>query len=939
MAQLRLVLVFVLWGSWACSSEPRAGGQTGDPGVSEFTSFDPDSPGGLGGGAVGGGDCASGLLPIGERGNLGDVKRRWLDDGHLLQLDPREGLAVLDVTGAAPRVIGRLPLPPSIGDLYVTGQRALIVRRNARPFESYWPNGYPRLDDEAELIVVDLSDPERPLRLSSTALAEGARLSHLVVSEGSTHLYVLSDGGAPGGCRGPMGHALLAAYELVDGELVQGASLELGPDVGSVGFAQDNLVVVRRARDMGSAPLRLSLVPLSKADGSLKEGDAVDLALGPIGLHAAGDTLRVVSSESLSLFDISDPHHPRGLAECALDAGEFFFARVSFTPHHTFVTDVGRSGENRVFSVAADDDGSCNVEDRAGHGRTLIALTESRVLDIEAGEDGLEVRLLDDADLAVLDAKVVALEAGLSEVGYNLGEDVLTLLAAPGAEQDGVFGIGLSGSSAGGEALSGLQLFSFSSSTLSARGALSPARPWAGAVGASAPLVQLPTGVARLDLGSLDAPRVSEGVGLFASYARAWALDDHWLRVRLPGEADSSYRDKYGLSNDALLSPRVPAHLEVVDAREGPASEKVIASLEVNPLASFVRVGNLVVSIVSSLERGPQPARMEVFDLEDPSHPRRRGALMVSDLWLRDKFGRGQLGGPNDPFDCLDCPGPDLAPRTLVVPGALVFRSPEEANPRTLRVLDLRDPDAPALHEPLDPPSSADMVSALTVGSSVYYAHRVRNEEPAEEGTWPRARFYFGRVDLSDPSAPVFAPEVNVPGQLVAIDGEHVYTREFFQRDGKLHTRVHRSLVRDGHAELRATHDFGDWLALSIATDGAGHLLADLQPPAWESPSEHDPPRGLVLHVLDADSLELVGKGDVGRFGTRLAARGDRVLYEASQGFLVMDLSDPAAPFARAWVPVFTLYSTRGQLTQDGALLHDGVGLIYLDGGFANLPR
>jgi hypothetical protein len=257
-------------------------------------------------------------------------------------------------------------------------------------------------------------------------------------------------------------------------------------------------------------------------------------------------------------------------------------------------------------------------------------------------------------------------------------------------------------------------------------------------VGASAPLVQLPSGVARLDLGALDAPRVSQGVGLFAPYARAWPLDDHWLRVRLPGEADGSYLDKYGLSYDALLSPLVPAYLEVVDARGGPASEKVVASLEVNPLASFVRVGKLVVSVVSSLERGPQPARIEVFDLEDPSHPRRRGELIVSNLWLRDKFGRGHLGGPNDPFDCLDCPGPDLSPRTLVVTGALVFRSPEEANPRTLRVLDLRDPDALALQDPLELPSSADMVSALSLGSSVYYAHQRSHHRGGAGGSWRR---------------------------------------------------------------------------------------------------------------------------------------------------------------------------------------------------------
>jgi hypothetical protein len=90
----------------------------------------------------------------------------------------------------------------------------------------------------------------------------------------------------------------------------------------------------------------------------------------------------------------------------------------------------------------------------------------------------------------------------------------------------------------------------------------------------------------------------------------------------------------------------------------------------------------------------------------------------------------------------------------------------EDVTKAWLEVVDLRDPEAPRTTR-LDLPASTGLTGLHVDGNTVLTSHF----EPLPDNPL-RARFYFDRIDLTNPSAPRVTQKINVPGSLFAWDDD-----------------------------------------------------------------------------------------------------------------------------------------------------------------------
>jgi hypothetical protein len=225
----------------------------------------------------------------------------------------------------------------------------------------------------------------------------------------------------------------------------------------------------------------------------------------------------------------------------------------------------------------------------------------------------------------------------------------------------------------------------------------------------------------------------------------------------------------------------------------------------------------------------------------------------------------------------------------------------------TVDVLDVTDPSQPVLAEPVELPREDEGVSMLAENSAVWLSFR-RPHDVATD-VRPYVRYFIRKIDLEQPSAPDVKNPINVPGELVVVNGETIFTRDFVWREDRVETAIARSKLFYGQAYLQAQRVFEDQQVEAIALDGVGHVLVshrDVSHWIWH------PDRGLEalqrLSVLDADSDDLarLAEVDVASWATLRDARAGRALFQVPGGLLLFNLDDPARPFAQAF------FATRG---------------------------
>lgn len=163
-------------------------------------------------------------------------------------------------------------------------------------------------------------------------------------------------------------------------------------------------------------------------------------------------------------------------------------------------------------------------------------------------------------------------------------------------------------------------------------------------------------------------------------------------------------------------------------------------------------------------------------------------------------------------------------------------------------------------------------------------------------------QYFMQSVDMSDPMNPAVGEPVNIPGQLVSMNADVIYTRDLVWGERFVETAIARLQLRDGLAYLQSWRQFEDQYVDAVSLDGVGNLLVS-HSDIWDysTSPEWNPQHWLT--ILDAETLVETGSTAVDAWASFAQAVDGRALFAVPGGMLVMNIEDPANPFAQAWFP------------------------------------
>jgi hypothetical protein len=236
-------------------------------------------------------------------------------------------------------------------------------------------------------------------------------------------------------------------------------------------------------------------------------------------------------------------------------------------------------------------------------------------------------------------------------------------------------------------------------------------------------------------------------------------------------------------------------------------------------------------------------------------------------------------------------------------------------------------------------PSGEHDVSYLVDGSNIYVTHRESYDKPNDSRAY--YRYYYRKVDYSSPTSPTVGDGVNIPGKLIAVDGDHVITRDYLWGEEIVETSINKLEVRDATAYLQATHRLEDRRVEQVALDGSQHALVSHRLSWRARDSGGDLPiahggvgqddDGTYMKVLDLGSeLDVLSNPKVADWATLETARDGKALFSVPGGMMVADLANARQPVAQAYFP------QRGG-TRDLNVREDGT--VYLAAGRYGMYR
>jgi hypothetical protein len=972
-----------------------------------------------------------------ERGDL----FRVLGDGRILNLNRYRGVQIIDVRDLErPRIEGRLAVSGEPVELYVVGDRALVLLNDWQGYAGTREDVRVASVQGGLVMNIDLSDRAAPRLLAQAAVQGSIRTSRLTQGGEQAALYVAAQLHEQYDQRGRQTVAprtVIKSFDVSGEALRERSELDLGGFVQDIQASTDVMMVARfdyNQPDQGSS---VGLIDISDPDGSMLERDDVrvsGIVQNKFNMDIHAGVLRVASGSNpgfgrpgnttldnhLETFDIADLDDARPLDHCTYGRDQSLFATL-FVENKAFFVTYLRQDPFHAFSI--DDQGNCDERNefvvsgwndffRATHENTrLIGIgrnDESRVNRLAVSL--YDITVLDNPNPLLARAEIElawsSSEANWDDRAFSILEGAVSIDAEDGSEETGLILLPYEGwNEANQESVADVQLFTFSSRTLTRRGVMSHGTPVrrSFALGTDTAANLSEAQLSTFDISNPDGPRERGRVDLAPNMKDVFFFGEYLVRVR-----DEQYYFGHGQASE-------PATLEVVLRSGDLETTTPIAELSVASGAQLIKVGDLLVSVASTYDANSPPdqprydSTIVVHDFSDPTAPRRVSQLDTDRLELGHGGPYYPLGGAAiDCFDCLPHPGFHNT-QHFVVEDAVVFpeaksqqrslgwvrscyeypingqctfdsrgnasNCPEvfysggvncetpdggeetcsgefyvcrndtgECQPGApalgtergcsdyeafrywsayeFEVLDLRDPSAPALAETLQAPSDEEGTSLIAEGNTVYY--NVQKPIDVDDDPRPYVRHYVRTLDASDLDALDLGPAINVPGDVIAADGDTLFTRDLVWDEQNTETTVARLAIDGSVARLQAQRFFDDRAVAAVLRDGAGHLLVSHDSIQPYTGSSDEPPLH-SLTILDESDLAVRGEAAIDAWATLTTARAGRAVFNVNGGLLIANTEDPENPHAQAYFPTPGWYSS---------LLLDGDEIVFAAGPY-----
>ncbi len=764
------------------------------------------------------------------------------------------GFQVTDISDRTnPRIIADVSLGGLVKDMYIVGKYAYFV---------IWMDKV----ESVSIEVLDISDLASPLRVSRTVLGRNVTSSIALQRGESGLLYVIRDG-------------QLTSFNLTaDGSVIlkDSRKIEEGT-VTTFQFADDMLAIVSYMNEERSTgdycfpkcfptvgDITLQLFDVSFGDGSFLQSTAIPLlsdgSLVSDGCLTIEDKIvtlvtdngyvhtfdvtiffqpfeverSVIKTErSQTIFDHHDTEHCFFLGDRKFVAtsdrqGHSYANSGAVTElavdtkgrieHRSSVMTIG--SEDRLFSVL---DGSALI----GIGSSPEARGVVRLYDV--GEDGTSIAV---AAEHALDLQIVS-----SFVQADGVDTVVNETAPDGTPETGLLIT---------QTEEGLQLFSFSRTTLTKRGYITLPKVVEGMMGMDAldenTLIVSESG--RFSMVDVHTPQTPEVIA-------ATSFAPYYIGFTTFGETGVR------LNREGLLQV-VP-----LDENVDRAEPSVVLSAG---CAALLKLGDHL-AVTHTIH--DDTLILEVFDFETPTAP-------VSAAKIVDN-AEGYYS------------------YRVALSEGIAFLSDYG-----LQYLDLSDPQHSKFKDEIFLPVDEGSVSNLLAEkSTVYISYKAPVTIKGDNR--PYAAHYYIAVDLTDPDAPKVSDAVNIPGVLTAINGTVLYTRDTVYESGSsVVSTVNRLTLDKGIAYLDASYTIGHATVTHMSTSEDRLLVTYKQATnGYVADTQND----LSVFSDDKEMSLLGGYTQEGELSF-LAAAEDTALMMRSDGLFVLDIENPAQPKEQSYHPM-----------------------------------
>lgn len=642
-----------------------------------------------------------------ERGDI----YRVLDDHRILNLNAYRGLQVIDVSNVdAPRIEGRLAATGTPLEMYVVGQRAIVLMND-------WQGYYGARDDiRVEKVAgglvlnVDISNRAAPKLLSQAVVKGSITTSRLTQGGDQIALYVAANvvkNEAP-----YTNTTLVKSFDVSGDAIAEKSEIDLGGYVQDVqATAADLLLVSSIDYTKQTQQSQVSVIDISRPDGTMVRGGTITargIVENKFNMDAYNGILRVVSGATwsgtrenhLETFSLAQLSAPKAIAHCSFGGGESLFATIFLENKGFFVTYL-RQDPFHAFSI--DDQGRCEE-----HTQFIVSgwndflrptLDDTRLVGVgsndTSGRRTVSVSLYDTTNLdnpnPMLARADLSLDNSYSEAqwddrAFSVLEGAVHVKSNDGTTETGLILVPFQGYvSKDQRYVSQVQILTFSDRTLTRRGVMDHGtavrRSFLSDATTAANLSE--EELRLYSIADPNAPAAKGRVEVAPNYRQLFVYGDYVARIHDP----SMYFGWYGNPN---VTPPA-AKVEIVPRSGDLEASPPIASFDVPSNGTLVQAKNLLLSIVTTFDPSTAGAtnvndqkwktHIDAFDLSDPTKPAKRGSLDTDRIRPYYGYYPYPTAGRGIVADCFDCfPYPGRGSSTQYVVGdAVVFVSTESA--------------------------------------------------------------------------------------------------------------------------------------------------------------------------------------------------------------------------------------------------------------------
>lgn len=868
----------------------------------------------------------------------GDIYR-VLDAGkYLLNLNPTRGLQIIDLSDPAkPFIAGRAAMSGWPVEMYSVGERAYILMDNWSEYKRVQKNGQEVLDayHGAVVVTVDISQRSAPKILGTTRVGNfisASRLSSVTGATGSKHaLYIAAQT-----YDNVSTDVVLKSFAIdAAGNLKEVTSLSLGGYARTLQAAGDKLMVANYHRIKAGGFSEISIIDISSADGIMAQGGTV-IAAGEVqqkhNMHIQGNVMRIVSHgvgvlgndviNHVETFNITDIKKPVAIDHDTFGAGQQLFATYFMSDRAFFVTYL-RKDPFHAFSISPD--GMMKEESEfivSGWNDFFVAVNDNaRLLGVghndENNRRSLAISLYDVTNLtnkqpmlarAEIDLSHSWSEANWDDRAFTVLEAATDVLASDGKTREtGLVLLPFVAWDATSSAYqSGVQIFSFSDSSVTRRGVMQQDTQVARSIvpdrsnlSAALALNISASELSVFGLQNLQTPVAKSRLQLVANYAQFLVMNSASGQVGVRYRAaDFSW---WGAQSAAQRQDTVEL-VALNDADGNPA----IGTIKVPEGSTMYEVDGKLVLVSTKYEEKGTLTTVLSYDISTPAAPK-----------LLSQFSSDQIVTTNsyalyDKRICLwgRCGG--AAAEVKVLGKNLVFVSQSNATTSAsdpssavrlnsvygFQVLNLADASKPILQDKLNMTGDESAVGIVQSSAGLWVNYKKSQAEQTANGE-ALAKYFVKALTLTSAGKPQLGKEVNIPGELKVVQGDQLFTIEYNWKAKNQEPSLHMLILSNDLAYLQASLNLAGQYPTKLLVDGANVFLNAYDEKTYQ----------YQVSLLQLTGKEFVPKSriSVGDYVELNLVQQSKLLLQNGYGLLVYDISKldksvPQAYFAaNAW--------------------------------------